>query len=436
MSIDNNTTSTASTEASAATTNPAASAATTPATVKATTPATAGAKKVLPAAEKSQLRIGYMRLTDSAPLIIAQELGYFAEYGLDVELETQSSWANVRDKVAVGYLDAAQMLAPMPLTTSLGIGGVRTSLITGLSLSLNGNAITVSNELYSRIQTQLETMDFAADTPPAKKSALALAQILPSQDHLTLATVHPFSTHSIMLRMWLEAAGIDPDASVRTVILPPEQMVDSLGRGMIDGFCVGAPWNTRAIQYGLGSAVATGYQIWNNAPEKVLGVKESWHSEHPQTHLRLRLALMKAGQWLDRMENRPSVARILAKKEYLDLPEQELLPGLTGQFTFSRNGQPEDTPTFHRFSDQCAGFPWRSNAEIILNYCGAQIGRDISDEQKQALIQQCYRTDLFREAARELGIQSPNQDYKKEGGHTESWVMPDGLELGPDKILV
>lgn len=390
--------------------------------------------KVLPPAEKPELKLGHVRLTDSAPLIIAQELGYFAEYGLDVELECQSSWANIRDKIAASHLDAAQMLAPMPLTTSLGIGGVRTSLITGLSLSLNGNAITVSNELYKGIQSQIETMNLDTDIPEAKKTTLALAEILPGQK-LTLATVHPFSTHSILLRMWLQAGGIDPDAEIRTVVLPPEQMVDSLSRGVIDGFCVGAPWNSRAIQYGIGSAVATGYQIWNNAPEKVLAVQEKWHHQFPQTHLRLRLALMKAGQWLDTIDNRTKAASILAKKEYLDVAEHELLPGLTGQFIFSRNHTPGDTPSFHRFSDLCAGFPWRSHAELILSYCEAQIGRKISHEQKQALIQTCYRTDLFREAARQINLPTPDQDYKKEGAHESNWTIQKGVELGPDKII-
>lgn len=390
--------------------------------------------KVLPVAEKPELRLGYVRLTDSAPFIIAQELGYFAEYGLDVVLERQSSWANVRDKIAADYLDAAQMLAPMPLTTSLGMGGVRTSLITGLSLSLNGNAITLSNELHSKIRSYMSGMDSHNDITNARHCALALDQVFP-ENGLTLATVHPFSTHSIQLRMWLQAGGINPDKGINMVILPPEQMVDSLSRGVIDGFCVGAPWNSRAIQYGIGSAVATGYQIWNNAPEKVLAVQEKWHNRFPQTHLRLRLALMKAGQWLDTMDNRPKAASILAKKEYLDVPEHELLPGLTGQFVFSRNHAPGDTPSFHRFSHLCAGFPWRSHAEIIMSYCEAQIGKKIGDEQKQALIQSCYRTDLFREAARQLSIPTPDQDYKDEGTHSSNWMIQEGIELGADKII-
>lgn len=405
--------------------------------------------KVLAPAEKPELKLGHVRLTDSAPLIIAQELGYFAEYGLDVELECQSSWANVRDKMAAGYLDAAQMLAPMPLTTSLGIGGIRTSLISGLSLSLNGNAITLSNELYSRIRSYMdsistldnrETESICNDITNAKHCALALAQVMPTGG-LALATVHPFSTHSIQLRMWLQAGGIDPDTNINTVTLPPEQMVDSLSRGVIDGFCVGAPWNSRAIQYGIGSAVATGYQIWNNAPEKLLAVQEKWHHHFPQTHLRLRLALMKAGQWLDTMDNRPKTASILAKKEYLDIPEHELLPTLTGQFIFSRKHVPtnkaidNNTPSFHRFSHLCAGFPWRSHAELILSYCEAQTGKKIGTEQKRALIQTCYRTDLYREAARHLGIPTPDQDYKEEGAHESNWTIQEGIELGPDKII-
>lgn len=393
---------------------------------------TASSTRVLPPAEKTELRLGAVRLTDSAPLIIAQELGFFAEYGLDVELECQSTWANVRDKVAAGYLDASQMLAPMVLTTTLGLGGMRTPLLTGLSLSTNGNAITLANEIADKINGSTRNPTSIDD---AKGSARRLASIIDKRPVLTLASVHPFSTHSLMLRMWLRAGGIDPDKDVRMIVLPPEQMVDSLSRGMIDGFCAGEPWNTRAVQYGIGIIVATGYQIWNNAPEKVLGVTQNWHSKNPATHLRLRLALMRAAQWLDDMENRTDAARILSKDDYLGIPEAELLPSLTGKLKFSRSEEVSDISCFHLYSKRSTGLPWRSHAEQILKQVELQVGREIAADQKQSLIQECYRPNLYREAARELGIESPTSDYKEENTHSSPWISDQGLEMGADFLL-
>ena len=393
--------------------------------------------KSIAAAEKNSLRIGYIKLTDSASIIIAKELGFFHEYRLDVELEAQHSWANVRDKVAAGYLDAAQMLAPMLLTTTLGLGGMRTPLLTGLSLSTNGNAITLSNELVAAIT---DPQSSYTSLESARESAHRLKEYLHDRSdqetvNLTLATVHPFSTHSLMLRMWLRAGGIDPDKDVRMVVLPPEQMVDSLARGFIDGYCVGEPWNSRAVQHGIGGIAASGYQIWNNPPEKVLGVTQEWHSKNPATHLRLRLALMEAGRWLDQPENRSKAATILARPEHLGVSESEILPSLTGLIRFTRDQQPVQISCFHKFFDRSTGFPWRSHAEIILQQVERQIGREIGVDVKRAVIQECYRPDLYREAARELGISSPNHDSKDENTHATAWVSDQGLDMGADMLL-
>lgn len=393
---------------------------------------TQASSHALPLPEKTGLRLGYVRLTDSAPLIVARELGFYAEYGLDVELERQSTWANVRDKIAAGYLDAAHMLAPMVLTTTLGLGGIRTPLITGLALSSNGDAITMTNELASQISDK--NRDFTS-LDDARNTARKLADVIANRQTLTLASVHPFSTHSIILRMWLRSGGINPDRDVRIIVLPPEQMVDSLCRGMIDGFCAGEPWNTRAVQYGVGSVIATGYQIWNNAPEKVLGVTQDWHAKNPCTHLRLRLALMRAAQWLDQTENRGDAVRMLASKEYLDIPEIELEPSLTGKMRFSRNEEPVQINCFHLFSRRSSGFPWRSDASQILHQVELQIERTLAAGQKQALIQECYRPDLYRTAARELGLPSPDQDTKEMNRHDQPWTADDGQELGADFCL-
>lgn len=378
----------------------------------------------LPPPEKSSLAVGFMRLTDSAPLIMALEGGFFARYGLDVELVRETSWANLRDRLVVGTLDAAQLLSPLPMMTSLGAGGIRANLLTGLSLSLNGNAITLSSALWEKLG-----IDSSSNTAPAI-SAQALRRQLTDEPEqvVTLATVHAFSMHTFMLRLWLKTGGVDPDRDVRIIVLPPEQMCDSLARGIIDGFCVGEPWNSVAVHQGIGIVAASGYQIWNNAPEKVLGVTEIWHNHNPATHLRLRLAVMAACAELTDPGQRKYAAEILSRPQYLNLPIKALLPSLTGEFSFAKNQPPRSLADFHVFSRYQAGFPWRSHGEWLVHHASGVLGKPLGEDVCRSLVQRCYRPDLYREAARYLGIPSPSKDYKEEGLHAGSWEFEPGIE--------
>ncbi len=385
----------------------------------------------LPPAEKRELELGFLRLTDSAPLIMAQELGLYEKYGLDIKLHQEVSWANLRDKLVAGVLDAAQLLAPLPIATTLGVGGIRADVISGLALSLNGNAITLSQALAGPLA------DFGgAPTAGARATAQALARYLQQGGgQITLASAHTFSCHTLQLRQWLRAGGLDPDRDVRIIILPPEQMVDSLARGIIDGFCVGEPWNSMAVQHGIGVIQATGYEIWNNSVEKVLGVLESWHQNHPGSHLRLRLALMEACTWLSHPFNREQTVSVLADPAYLDLPEDVLRPSITGQLVFSKGGQAQDMPHFHVFGRFQAGFPWRSDGIHMAEHIGESLGKNFSEADIKSLVQRTLRTDLYREAARQLDMPSPNQDYKPLNRHAHAWEIEPGIELGPDLML-
>lgn len=390
--------------------------------------------KNLPTAELNHLNLGYMRLTDSAPMIVAQHLGLYEKFGLNVTLHREVSWANIRDKTIAGTFDACQMLAPMPLVTTMGAAGIRAPMITGLTLSLNGNGVTVSSSLWSK-------MNACADHDQPLNEALASAQSLRAVldktqgNTLTFATVHSFSSHTLLLRKWLVAGGIDPDSEVRIIVLPPEQMVDSLAQGVIDGFCVGAPWNTIAVEYGVGIMATTGFEIWNNAPEKVLGVLESWHSRNPSTHLRLRLALMAACEWLSDMDNRKATVDILSRPEYLDLPADYIRPSLTGEIIHQRSKIAQSRSNFHVFSSYHAGFPWRSQAESILEQFTPLLGKPVDSEKMASLAQQCFRSDLYREAATRAGINFPEQDSKPEGIHAEPWMLNDSIELGSDLMV-
>lgn len=389
--------------------------------------------KQLPPAEKNSIRLGYMQLTDSVPLIVAKEMGLFSEQGLDVELVREISWANIRDRLVLGNLDAAQLLSPLPMMTAYGLGGIRANILTGLVLSLNGNAITVSSKLWGELgQSNKEQ----ADDPAALSRKL---NVLISQQNkkpaLTFATVHLFSMHTILLRMWLQAGGIDPDRDVKIIVLPPAQMCDSLARGIIDGFCVGEPWNTLAVNQGVGSVASSGYQLWNNVPEKVLGVTESWHRHHPGTHLRLRIALLKACQYLAQQEHRVEALSFLGKAEYLNMPEHLLAPSLLGEFKYSKNMQAVPFDNFHVFWKFEACFPWRSMAEKMVKLSNFALAKPIADSDIKSLVQACYRTDLYRDAASYFGIASSSKDDKPEGTHNEAWLFEPGIMLGPDKIL-
>ena len=389
----------------------------------------------LPLPEKPQLNLGYMRLVDSAPILVAKELGYFDRYGLTVDLHREISWANIRDKVIAGVFDAGHMLAPMPLVTTLGAAGIRAPMLTGLMLSLNGNGITVTPLLWEKMQS---LYDGALSSEDPLATAQALARVVEDggeSDKLTFATVHHFSTHTLLLRLWLKAAGVDPDQQLKIIVLPPEQMVDSLASGLIDGFCVGEPWNSVAVSCGAGIMATTGYQVWNNAPEKVLGVLEHWHAKHPATHLRLRLALMEACKWLSVAENRVQAIDIMSSCDYLDLPKEYFLPSMSGNILFDRNQAPREHASFQVFSQYNAGFPWRSQAEIILRQCSEQLGKPIEENRLVSLTQQCYRTDLYREAARHLGWPSPFKDHKPEGKHDAPWQFSEDITLGSDFML-
>ncbi|MGB1383295.1 MAG: CmpA/NrtA family ABC transporter substrate-binding protein [Porticoccaceae bacterium] len=364
----------------------------------------------LPPCERSELNVGYMRLSDSAPLIIAQELGFYDKYGLHIRLHREVSWANIRDKMIIGTFDACQMLAPMVLATTLGVAGIRSPIINGLVLSLNGNGLTLSTSLWDKMTAMAKL-----DNYEPKDTSQALKQVIDGNPDtaLTFATVHNFSTHTMLLRKWFEMGGIDADREVRIIVLPPEQMVDSLAQGVIDGFCVGEPWNSIAVEYGAGVMASTGIQIWNGAPEKVLAVSESWHVSNPGTHLRLRLALMEACSWLSNMDNREQATDILSRPEYLGLSKDYLRPSLSGQIVHQRGQEPSEQSNFHVFDHFNAGFPWRSDAELMISHATPLLGKPLSKESTKSLIQRCCRTDLYREAAQILGIACPTVDYRK-----------------------
>lgn len=308
------------------------------------------------------VRLAFLPLTDAAPLVVARERGHFDRHGLDVELLRQASWASVRDLVQTQRVEAAQMLATMPLALAAGTAHARIDVVTALVLSLNGNAITVSTNLYG----DLERIDADGANDPARAGSVLRVLIdrrrALGKPRLCFASVFPTSTHAYALRDWMAAAGIDPDEDVRMVVIPPPRMVESLASGLIDGCCVGEPWNSRAVCEGAGRILLAGYDVWPHAPEKVLGVRRDWLEANRDTHACLVAAIVEAGEWADDPANRREVARLLSLPQYVDLPEDVIAGSLGGRPA----GSLAERPDFHVFSRRHANFPWLSDAEWLL----------------------------------------------------------------------
>ena len=387
--------------------------------------------------EKTRLNLGFIPLTDCAPLAVARELGYFSRHGLDVNLSRESSWANIRDKVCIGMLDGAHMLAGIPVHSAARAEGQCVPMLTALSLDLNGNAVTVSNALYRRLEaTGVE----ALDTPAG--SARALRQVIEQERSaggrlLTFATVFPVSSHNYLLRYWMASAGIDPDRDVRLTVVPPPQMVNYLRAGLIAGYCVGEPWNAHAVNADLGRTLFTSFDVWNNHPEKVLGVTRAWAEANPNTHQALIMALLEASAWVDAPENRVQVCEILSRGRYVNAPLDVLRMSMTGTFQFAAQLPALERPDFNVFHRYAANYPWRSHALWTLGQMlrWGQIDQPVD---LHRVARASYRPDIYRAAAEALGLPSPASDAKIEGVHDAPWVLEEGgcsIAMGPDGFM-
>jgi two-component system, oxyanion-binding sensor len=288
--------------------------------------------------EASRLRIGFIPLADAAALIIAVDKGFAAAQGLEVELVREVSWSNVRDKLNIGLFDAAHLLAPIAIASSLGIGHVRVPIITPFVLGVNGNAITVSPALYAAIA---EAAD--GDIADPLVSARALARVVAARkakhlEPLIFGMTFPFSTHNYQLRFWMAAGGVDPDDDVRLVVLPPPYMVESLANRHVDGFCVGAPWNSVAVDLGIGHILHFVSEILARAAEKVLGVRGRWAVENPDVLARLVRAHARAAAFVEDSANREEVAAIVSAANRVGVEPEMIRRTLEGRLKIAPDG--------------------------------------------------------------------------------------------------
>lgn len=384
--------------------------------------------------EKTALTLGFVPLTDCVPLVVGVEKGFFARQGLDVTLSREPSWSNIRDKLMVGLLDGAHMLTGLILAMTAGVGTFPTPTRTAHSLGLNGNAITLSTELYD----SMVTADPAAMAERPLTARALRGVIAANRDAglppLTFGVVFSVANHAYQLRYWLASAGIDPDRDVRLVTVPPPRMVASLKAGEIVGFCVGEPWNSLAIAEGVGRVAIAGYDFWNNGGEKVLGVLASWADAHPNTHRALVRALIEAQAWLDKPVNRVEAAAILAEPRYLGLPQAVVERSLTGSFVYGPGEAPVAMVDFHAFHRYAATFPWRSHALWLLSQM-VRWGQLDPAVDLQALAEEVYAVELHRQAQRDLGGAVPLIDTKLEGVHAGPWLLEEAtfpIPMGPD----
>ena len=384
--------------------------------------------------EKTKLTFGIIPLTDCAPIVVAYEKGFFKKYGLDVTVSKEASWANIRDKVAIGALDGAHMLAGMPLAATLGVGATPKETVTAFSMDLNGNGITVSNELYERmVQADPEAMKQRPTTARALKKVID-ADKAAGKEPMTFAMVFPVSTHNYELRYWLASAGIHPDNDIRLIVIPPPQMVANLQSKNIVGYCVGEPWNQRAVELGIGHALITDYEIWNNNPEKVFGVNKEWADANPNTHKAVVKALIEAAAWCDVPGNRKEVVNIISAKSYVNAPTDVVDNSMTGTWRYNKTEAPQPMADFNVFSRYAANFPWLSHAAWYLTQMirWGQIEQAIDIKKTAAAV---YRPDLYRQAAKELGFAAPTVDWKSEGTNKAPWTLKQAtspIAMGPD----
>jgi bicarbonate transport system ATP-binding protein len=340
--------------------------------------------------EKVNLELGFVPLTACAPLAIAQEKGFFAKHGLDeVSLVRETSWRGIVDGIVGGYLDAAQMPSGMPMWMSLGGDDQQpVSVVTALTMTRNGNAITLNQDFYKQgIRSLSDFQHFLLQTR--------------NRQH-TLGVVHPSSMHNLLLRYWLAAGGIDPDLDVSLQTIPPAQMVVDLQAGTIDGYCVGEPWNLRSAIEGIGFTIATDLEVWNGHPGKVLGVREDWANRYPNTHIALVKALLEAGHYCAEPENHPEIRQILSKREYLSTDIDYIQLGDPNS-AFCDLNFPMREYAHHFFYGQGVNRPSRTEQLWIMTQL-ARWGHAPFPRNWMEILERICRVTVFSTAARELGI--------------------------------
>ncbi|MDW3211266.1 MAG: CmpA/NrtA family ABC transporter substrate-binding protein [Reichenbachiella sp.] len=402
--------------------------------------------------EKPQLTFGFIKLTDMAPLAIAKELGFFEDEGLYVTIEAQSNWKNVLDRVIDGQLDGSHMLAGQPIAAGAGFGR-QANLVTPFSMDLNGNGITVSNDVWSKMKENIPIDAEGKPVHPIKADALkpVITDYKNNGKAFKMGMVFPVSTHNYEIRYWLAAAGINPgfytsdniqgqvDAEVLLSVTPPPQMPATLEAGTIYGYCVGEPWNQQAVFKGIGVPVTTNYDVWKNNPEKVFVMTKEFTEKYPNTAVAVTKALIRAGKWLDTPGNRPKAVGILSMPEYVGADSVVIANSMTGTFEFEK-GDKRSMPDFNVFFRYHATYPFYSDGIWFLTQMRrwGQIPEEKPAEWYESTIKDIYRPDIWSKAAgllAEEGYLSADEIPETDGFKPATAEFIDGITYdGKDPI--
>ncbi len=396
--------------------------------------------------EKEDLKFGFIKLTDMAPIAIAFENGYFEDEGLFVTIEAQANWKVLLDGVISGQLDGAHMLAGQPLAATIGYG-TKADIVTPFSMDLNGNGITVSNEIWEKMKKNVP-VENGKPVHPIKADYLKpiVDEMNANGDQFKMGMVFPVSTHNYELRYWLAAGGIHPgyyaphkgdtsgtiDAQALLSVTPPPQMPATLEAGTIHGYCVGEPWNQQAVFKGIGVPVITDYEIWKNNPEKVFGVTKEFTEKYPNTTIRLVKAMIRAARWLDENDNANRIAavKILSQPNYVGADFDVIANSMTGTFEYEK-GDKRAIPDFNVFFRYNATYPYQSDAIWYLTQMRrwGQISEPKSDDWYKDVAKKVYRADIYQAAAEELMKEGKFKAAEFPDFATETGFKPEQTEF-------
>ncbi|MBO0129835.1 CmpA/NrtA family ABC transporter substrate-binding protein [Agrobacterium burrii] len=345
-------------------------------------------------------KIGFIALTDAAPLIIAAEKGLFAKHGMpDVEVLKQASWGATRDNLVLGGasngIDGAHILTPMPYLMHTGKvtqNNVPVPMTILARLNLDSQGISVAKE-YADTGVQLD----------ASKLKAAFEKKKAEGKEIKAAMTFPGGTHDLWIRYWLAAGGIDPDKDVSTIVVPPPQMVANMKVGNMDVFCVGEPWNEQLVNQGIGFTACTTGELWKGHPEKALGMRAEWVEKNPNATKALLMAVMEAQQWCDEMANKEEMSTILGKRQWFNVPPKDVLGRLKGNINYGNGRVLENTGLQMKFWQDHASYPFHSHDSWFITE-NIRWGKFAPDTDVKALVAKVNREDLWREAAKELGV--------------------------------
>ena len=370
-------------------------------------------------------KLGFIALTDAAPLFVAKEKGLFAKYGMpDVEVAKQASWGTTRDNLVLGGegngIDGAHILTPMPYLITAGRvtqNNVGVPMYILARLNLDSQCISVSNE-YKDLGIGLDAKVFKAAIEKKKAAGKSVKA----------AMTFPGGTHDLWLRYWLAAGGIDPDRDVETIVVPPPQMVANMKVGTQDCFCVGEPWNEQLVNQGIGYTALTTGELWNKHPEKAFGLRASFVDKNPRAAKALLMAVMEAQQWCDKLENKDEMAAIVAKRQWMNVPVADVVGRIKGVFNYGNGKIVKDSPHFMKFWRDHASYPFQSHDAWFLSE-DIRWGKFPAETDIKALVAKVNREDLWREAAKDLGVAAADIPAGKSRGKETFF---DGKVFDPD----